>query len=463
MIYQDFELQAVDTRVVKEGGKKHITFRLQVLHSPVGETPDGIPCKVDAAQMRQELQPWEPQTLLQQGPPGWEATICLGEWLSAILFPPPVRELFLSSLERTHANGQGLRLRLMLPRELQNIPWEYALLNQGGGEATITDFLGLMPNLSIVRHQPVALVPWEIKTKGNVRLVMALASPGGHDPLDLGREKSILEKALQRNAHIQPTFIQNATLETLQAELKQAHLFHFAGHGGFLGKDSPPEEIEGNGVIILDDGYGDPLEMSASQLALLLRQAGVRVALLGACQSAQRDAVSMWSSVATALLKVGLGAVVGMQNIILDESAIAFARTFYQALAAGLTIDEAVTNGRIAISHNDVVGWGTPVLYLRTAEGVIFPEYAGNPALEIERSQIRLEVQQWVQTLRGKMTGIKAKTLEKSASVEQKVETVEKDAEMTGIDAEEINADISVNQKADTVNGNVTGIVIDNL
>ena len=38
-----------------------------------------------------------------------------------------------------------------------------------------------------------------------------------------------------------------------------------------------------------------------------------------------------------------------MQYKIWDESAIAFSQTFYKALAAGLSLDRAVSLGRIAV------------------------------------------------------------------------------------------------------------------
>ena len=49
-----------------------------------------------------------------------------------------------------------------------------------------------------------------------------------------------------------------------------------------------------------------------------------------------------------ALLEAGLPAVVAMQYKIWDEAAVAFSRSLYQALAVGLSLDEAVSAGRLA-------------------------------------------------------------------------------------------------------------------
>jgi hypothetical protein len=79
-------------------------------------------------------------------------------------------------------------------------------------------------------------------------------------------------------------FILDATREMLLKAFPQAHLFHFAGHGDFESRLGPtPGTTEGKGVLILDDGYGDPHPIEAGELAVQLRQAGVRVAVLGAC------------------------------------------------------------------------------------------------------------------------------------------------------------------------------------
>ena len=111
----------------------------------------------------------------------------------------------------------------------------------------------------------------------------------------------------------------------------------------------------------------------------------MRVAVLSACHSGRRDDVNVWSSVVAALLKADLGAVVALQYTIRENSTIALPRKFYRGLVARLPIDEAVASGRIAHSGNDVRHWATPVLYLRVRDGVMFPEYKDNPALEKER------------------------------------------------------------------------------
>ncbi len=314
--------------------------------------------------------------------------------------------------------------------------WEVALLNRGGGEATQLDLLGLMPNVSVVRHQAAALPTWDIQAKRPTRMVVGLASPARYATLNLAEEHHVIEHAVSQNTGIDAVFVPEATRETLLKAIPQSHLFHFAGHGDFESQLGPtPGTTEGKGVLVLDDGYGDPQPIEAGELAVQLRQAGVRVAVLGACQSGRRDDVNVWSSVAAALLKAGLGAVVGMQTTIKDEHAIVFAEAFYKALLAGLPIDEAVTQGRIAVAAHDPRDWAVPVLYLRAEDGVVFPEYTQNPVLAATQQALRVKFRARVKEVYGAPVFVDiGKVYAGSLDIEMAVDTWDSDGSMLKID-----------------------------
>jgi hypothetical protein len=63
-----------------------------------------------------------------------------------------------------------------------------------------------------------------------------------------------------------------------------------------------------------------------------------------------------------------------MQNSITDSAAIEFARTFYGTLADGIPIDAAISEARksISIARSNSVEWGTPVLFMRSKDGMVF-------------------------------------------------------------------------------------------
>jgi hypothetical protein len=78
--------------------------------------------------------------------------------------------------------------------------------------------------------------------------------------------------------------------------------------------------------------------------------------------------------VAGSLVHRDIPAVVAMQFEISDEAAIVFSRGFYEPLAAGSPVDESLGAARLAMlaERGDDIEWGTPVLFMRVADGRIF-------------------------------------------------------------------------------------------
>jgi hypothetical protein len=454
MNYEEFHLLATDPQPAGYEGQAPVHFQVRVTHSPAGEEVDGVPAQYDDQDLRPRLD------ALEAGGADWPDVMELGLLLAQALLPGAVRDLLSRSIDRVKMRGNRLRLRLMLEGDLNNLPWETLLLNRAGGEATAADFLALTPDVSIVRHQASRLPPPAVKARLPAQMLVALSSPVGWPPLAVEEERRVIAAALAGNEQVQVTWKQPASREGLWSGVDQAHLFHFAGHGGFVAdrRGAP------RGLLVLEDEYGDPQEVEAGELALELRQRGVRVAVLGACRSGRRDAQA-WNSVAAALLKADLGAVVAMQQDVHDASATAFASEFYRSLVAGLTIDEAVTHGRIKMAAGDTSGWGTPVLYLRAEDGVVFPEYAADPELEGQRRQRTIEAVQRVEKVHGKLTGVRARIMEDGqVKVIQTVRDVEHGAEVVGVEIEQLGGgSVEVDQTADEVGGDMTGVSLDSL
>ena len=107
---------------------------------------------------------------------------------------------------------------------------------------------------------------------------------------------------------------------------------------------------------------------------MLADHRSLRLVLLNACEGARGSERDIFSSTASILVRRGLPAVLAMQYEITDQAAIEFARAFYEALADGLPVDAAVAEARKAVSLavTNTVEWGTPVLYMRSPDGVIF-------------------------------------------------------------------------------------------
>lgn len=330
----------------------------------------------------------------------------LGQALAESLLPPTVRHMLSQSLARLGA-GEGLRLRLVLDdARVANLPWEYVYWSHTGEADGLDGFLALDPRLSLVRHEAMPVAPAPLRAGWPLRLVVGLAAPRDLPALDLEAERTLIEEALGGVHGVEVICVDHLTVPRLEAACQNAHIFHFAGHANFVWDR---EEREGVGLVYLEDDYGERLPLPVHHLALTLRAAGVRLAVLGGCETGRRDGVNIWTGVAPALMRVGIPAAVAMQYTVYDEAAVAFARRFYQALAAGLSLDEAVVAGRLAMLNQGAPGdveWGVPVLYMRSADGIIFPEVTTDPALEPLRQQQRLTIGQRVAELHAEMIGL---------------------------------------------------------
>ena len=319
---------------------------------------------------------------LEKGDLTLQELIALGEELSDAILPARVRTLYRDSRKSLPEN-EGLRIRLMLDTyALADIPWEFCYL---GDQDTPPDqkdykgFLGLDVGVSILRDPVLEQPRLELKPIGDqgLRMVVLLANPQGTVELNLEKERQNIVDAVADVKDLSVYYCPEGTVDQLQkAMIEGAHIFHYAGHGNF---HLQPGTKTGQGSLALTDANGNEKPFSAENLALILNQRGVRLAVLGACKSGRVDQINAWTGIAPALTRAGIPAVIGMQYSIEDHNAVLFSRSLYQGLAAGQSIDEAVSEGRRSIKVHSGDGdverdWGAPVLYLRTeGDGIIFP------------------------------------------------------------------------------------------
>jgi hypothetical protein len=379
MRYVNFDLelfQYSDARSIE-------SFRVRVLSSPAGQQ------KLNQAEPVQL--PLDARTLirhLERRGIDHAGLLRLGTLLGDALFPASVRRLYENSRNKLKEN-QALRVRLRLDHfALANIPWEYVYVARPDGQVSVLEgFLGLDRHTSIVRFEVLDQpTPKLAPTSGPLRFVGLMSSPANLEPLRLDKERAMLDQALGTVMAIKPVFYENASTDMLIDAFSQpAHIFHFAGHGAFepTGVDASGSR-EGKGVLYLENRERQAVPVPAEHLALVLQKRDVRLAVLGGCQTGQRDSVNAWSGVAPALVRAGIPAVIGMQHRLLDTSAIAFNRQFYMTLAEGHEIDFAVHQARLAMitgAAGDNRDWGVPVLYMRSDDGVLFPPPEPEPGL----------------------------------------------------------------------------------
>ena len=434
LTYRDFNIELTD---LQDNG----TFKVRV----IGQTPGGE-MRSDELE-NPEYKPNEFSSLLtklERRKLFKDNLFELGEKLSNLLLPGRVRTLYQQSLMQL-GEDEGLRLRLRIePLQLAALPWEYTYLQQTSGEKVPSDFLAWQRRVSIVRYETIGepLRPLEDKEKVNVAIV--LATPTDRPDLDVEPEKKAISVALHAvNSEVQvfeSTLVEAATRDRLLESIKEADIFHFSGHGVFEGTELSPEgKLLRRGKIILEKADNTSDYYDSQLLASNLANAGIRLVVLGACNSAARDEGGAWTGVAPSLVRENIPAVLAMQYKVRDVNATCFLAHFYTQILGGYSIDEAVFQGRQAIFTNRGVedrDWGVPVLYLRAENGVIFP-VPKKEDTEKQRKSSVVNLQQKIRIVSGEIIGAEIDTM--------------------------MSGELNVTQEFDLLKGKNTGLKIDKL
>jgi TIR domain/CHAT domain len=181
------------------------------------------------------------------------------------------------------------------------------------------------------------------------KILILAANPLGTSQLRLDEEVREIDEGLRR-ASKRDEFILEQRWAVRLRDLRRAildvspHLVHFCGHG----------ETEG---LVLEDSAGSTQVVSAAALSNLfaLFAGQIRCVLLNACYSTnQAQAISEH-----------IDYVIGMRKEIGDEAAIEFAVGFYDALAAGRSIEDAFKFGQNAIELEGIPETLTPRIHVR--------------------------------------------------------------------------------------------------
>ncbi len=437
--YHDFYLELRDLDETAD------TFKVAVLSSSAGETREAITVPYRYKELKTKLKALEDKSISDTP----EDLVILGKGLADRLLPiGKARNLFQGALNDAET-GSGVRLRLRISHpKLAQIPWEFSYLQADEQKG---EFMTLNPKISIVRHeaQPKKYSSPMGEHPEQLRLVIAMVPEvKGYDELDLQKEKGVIETALYdfrvKGISLEHQMVVNPSTTDLQKVLQpKTDLFHFAGHGEFKENveiDPQTREPIGQGslVLIQNKTTQQPDLLNDEELAGYLTATGVRVAILGACRTGRRDEVSPWAGVAASLVQHDIPVVISMQYKVRDPHAIAFSEMFYTSLASGLSVDEAVSAGRLAMRGKDEqnVEWGVPVLYMRSEDGVIFPQ------LTERESEVAEQI---------------------SRVIQQTIEIIENGSKVVGIRIERSNGSFQVVQKFGRVSGSrVIGAEIKN-
>jgi CHAT domain len=334
---------------------------VQVTQSPVGEQPKpevaALPADCAAQCEALERRQLDAAGMLRLG---WQ--------LGDALLPPLARRYFQNALARLQPD-EGLRIRLSCEDELLDaLPWELACaepeLDATREQLGSRAYLCLMPRVSFTRRVQGSRLR-SAGAAGPRRLIALVCEPSDWRdparPLQIEQELQQLREALQGVPELSLQVCEPPTQARLsELMLQGGEVFHFAGHGVFDAQGA---------ALLLQEPTGESRRIAVDDLALRLAERGIRLALLGACQSARVDGRNGWSGIAPSLVRAGIPTVVGMQYTVFDLSALAFAKRFYQGWALNLPLDEVVQEARRAmqdVSSQTGRDFATPVLYVGT-------------------------------------------------------------------------------------------------
>ncbi|MFN8488155.1 MAG: CHAT domain-containing protein [Caldilineaceae bacterium] len=347
MIFDDFELTITAAKPpdsganllcrTAQGQQRRGVFRLSTIAEAVAE--------LNAAMH----QPEPVQAVLER---------CGGQLFDA-LFAGKIGEAWRDAwtLARTRQHGVRLRLYPVTPA-LMAVPWEYLYDHEQGRWLTLHPELSLVRVLDCPSREPLPV-------QGMLRVLLMIAAPTDLPALNSEQEWARLQTIADATANLELIRIE-PTYAALQAALRHnPHVFHFVGHGDF---DAMAQQGK---LAFCANGLADLV--TADKLAVLLgSHPTLRLALLNACQGAQTGINSAFAGVAQQLIQHETPAVIAMQAPIVDDHALRFSQEFYAALADGMSVEEAVGQGRKRINEVTYT-WGIPALYLQGQEPFAIP------------------------------------------------------------------------------------------
>ena len=285
----------------------------------------------------------------------------VGVTLFDALFPTRVLKLWLQTVGSLE-EGLGLRIRLNVgPLELMTLPWELIYEEE---------YLGLRVRFPLVRYLDLPHPPKPLAVRPPLRVLVAVSQPQDLRPFDAESVVAHIQSALAgMPGEKEVDILRGTRREELLAKLRAGyHILHFVGHGAFEGED---------GYMMLEDGEGRADPVSALLLGQLVADSELRLVVLNACETSASGSAITMGGTAQQLLKGGIPAVVAMQQSIADQTAGAFSREFYGALASGWPVDAAVQEGRRGImtvlgdDWNKQIDWAIPTLYMRAPDGAV--------------------------------------------------------------------------------------------
>ena len=310
-------------------------------------------------------------------PPDESQLLVLGRQIAEIL-PQDVRQEIIAAVQRARQRRRVLRVVLEVAndaRELLGVPWELMALPLGWGardDIGEDSFLLLNANVTLIRQVQGVGINTALILDHPLRLQAFAATPLYVRPIDIHTTLEAIKQAQPSNETSQHWYNGHNTLGALQERLSESHpqVVHLLCHGEQhdVGRNVPRYDL----LFTHANGYTH--RVSAADLAGVLTLApDLQLVVLQACYAGATAVSSVdegersrqvAESIALALVRSGIPAVIAMQGEVAQQAAAAFVRTCYTSLTRGERLDQAVAAGRIAMrAAGGVVDWSVPVIY----------------------------------------------------------------------------------------------------
>jgi hypothetical protein len=290
----------------------------------------------------------------------------VGRDLARMLLPHEVWRLLGESLAAISSHPNlGLRIRLCLDDDLIDLPWEFIYRPDVDATAAQSGFLLTDGHISLIREAPSVVTLLPANSNKQRALFIGTMWDDGSDRWQVRSEFTSLKAAMRPvDDLLQFEFVSaNNGVEVDAALSVGCDVLHYAGHvditdgGGTLTQLArmavvhEPDALFGHQATLATTRQG-ALEAtqhsapwsSSDVLANRLAGAKTRLAVFNACNS------GLWPFMRP-LMRAGIPAVIGVQGLVSNIAALNFTEKFYQSLAVGLSLDEALTYARLRCSQ----------------------------------------------------------------------------------------------------------------
>jgi tetratricopeptide (TPR) repeat protein len=292
-------------------------------------------------------------------------------WLRRALDEAEEQTIYLDLIQTSEARGLNPETE-RVALGLAHLPWE--LLHDDTGFLLERQDISVLPVRSVQQRNTSAIA---VQNRPLRSLFMATSPEDIKPVLDYEREEANILQATKD----QPLALiveESGSVEEL-ANLVKSYpedyfdVFYLTGHGviytqvnfeyllrkGRKIKDYTP-------CFITEDEVGNVQLTTVDDLAKAFRGRFPRVIFLSGCHTGQVANRGTVPSMAHALVKLGAGIVLGWARPVYDRTGIIAAQAFYQALATGATVEEAVKAAQQEMIAKECPDWHLLRIYRDT-------------------------------------------------------------------------------------------------